>query len=105
MNVPVAILAVLVGSCAAWNPIAPAEETLRKGVRVYRLRARRWRRSPAPTLPPEAAPQASDVCFSSRVRHPANAADPLDSFATAAAFHATGFYWVYAADKAWIGRC
>ena len=29
MNVR-AILAVLVGSCAAWNPLAPAEETLRK---------------------------------------------------------------------------
>jgi hypothetical protein len=100
MNVR-AILAVLIGSCVAWNPIVPAEETLRKES-VFVAPGATLAQLARPHPRCEGAPKASDVCFSSRVRHPANAADPLDSFATAAAFHATGFYWVYSADKAWI---
>ena len=57
------------------------------------------------TQRPEGAPPLNAVCFSSRSKHPANAKDPHDTFRTAEGFHATGFYWVYAAgDKAWIAE-
>ncbi len=53
-------------------------------------------------LRPSGAPAASAVCFSSRWPRPQNAQDPYNSFTAAADFHATGFYWVYATDTAWI---
>lgn len=52
---------------------------------------------------PEGLPAKSAVCFSSRFKHPASASDPRDTFAAAAAFHATGLNWVYSGDKEWIG--
>lgn len=48
------------------------------------------------------APRYSDVCFSSRWKHPSNADDTLDTFPTAAAFHASRLDWVYSDDKTWI---
>ncbi|WP_215241509.1 hypothetical protein [Dyadobacter helix] len=48
------------------------------------------------------APRYSDVCFSSRWKHPANAADTLQTFPVAAAFHASRLDWVYNDDKTWI---
>ena len=51
------------------------------------------------------APRYSDVCFSSRRRHPANAEDLHDTFRDAKAFHATRLDWVYSFDPAWIGEC
>ena len=53
---------------------------------------------------PEGAPGYADVCFSSRIRHPANANDKHDSFRDAAAFHATRFDWVISTDREWIGE-
>jgi hypothetical protein len=53
-------------------------------------------------LRPSGVPAASAVCFSSRWPRPMNAQDPYNSFTAAADFHATGFYWVYATDTAWI---
>jgi len=54
---------------------------------------------------PAGAPKLSDVCFSSRWRHPANDEDPHDTFAAAAAFHATRLDWVYSSDPDWIAAC
>lgn len=54
-------------------------------------------------LPP-GAPKASDVCFSSRWKHPKDANDPHDTFKTAAAFHATRFVWVYTLDAAFAAE-
>lgn len=51
---------------------------------------------------PAGFPRASDVCFSSRFKHPANDKDPHDTFRTAADFHATRFYWINGPDQAWF---
>ena len=51
------------------------------------------------------APRASDVCLSSRWKHPRNAEDPYDTFVTGDAFHATRLDWVYSTDAKWIGEC
>lgn len=51
---------------------------------------------------PAGFPRPSDVCFSSRWRHPSNAKDPHDTFRAAAGFHATGFYWISGDSKAWF---
>ncbi len=54
---------------------------------------------------PPGAPRHSDVCLSSRWRHPHNDQDPHDTFRDAAAFHATRLDWVYSFDPAWIREC
>ncbi|MFV2066296.1 MAG: hypothetical protein ACC645_04900 [Pirellulales bacterium] len=51
---------------------------------------------------PAGAPKPSDVCFSSRSKHPQNDKDPHDSFRTASAFHATRFDWVYTQERAFV---
>lgn len=51
------------------------------------------------------APRYSDVCFSSRRRHPASAEDPHDTFRDARAFHASRFDWVYSTDPSYICEC
>lgn len=51
---------------------------------------------------PAGFPRASAVCFSSRFKHPANAKDPHDTFQAAAAFHATGFYWINGPSQEWF---
>lgn len=53
---------------------------------------------------PLGAPYYSDVCFSSRSRHPNSADDPYDTFREAAAFHATRLDWVYSDDLDWIAE-
>jgi hypothetical protein len=57
-----------------------------------------------PTSRPAGAPTYSDVCLSSRWKHPANAQDPHDSFETAEAFHATRFDWAYILDPEFVKR-
>ena len=57
------------------------------------------------TARPAGAPRRSDVCLSSRWRHPTNVKDPHDTFRDARAFHATRLDWVYSQDPAWIGEC
>lgn len=52
-----------------------------------------WSSLAPPVARPAGFPEPSAVCFSSRWKHPSNADDPHDTFAAAAAFHATGFYW------------
>lgn len=49
-------------------------------------------------------PKRSDVCFSSRWKHPRNADDPYETFAMARAFHATRLDWVYTSDAAFIAE-
>jgi hypothetical protein len=51
------------------------------------------------------APLPSDVCLSSRWRHPRNEDDPHDTFETGDAFHATRLDWVYSLDPQWIKSC
>jgi hypothetical protein len=53
---------------------------------------------------PAGAPGYSEVCFSSRWKHPANEQDPHNSFAAAEAFHATRFLWVYTSDPGFISE-
>jgi len=78
----------------AFVPVAGAGEPVRT---VFDIAAKR-------TLPP-AAPKPSDVCFSSRWKHPANAKDPHNTFESASAFHATRLDWVYAGgDKAFVSE-
>jgi len=52
----------------------------------------------APRKLPPGAPKPSDVCFSSRWKHPRDDKDPHDTFRTAEAFHATRLVWVYTLD-------
>ncbi len=54
-------------------------------------------------LPP-GAPKPSDVCFSSRWKHPRDAKDPYDTFQAAEAFHATRLVWVYTLDAAFAAE-
>lgn len=54
---------------------------------------------------PPGAPRYSDVCFSSRWRHPKDNKDTHDTFRDAAAFHATRLDWVYSYDPTWIREC
>jgi hypothetical protein len=51
------------------------------------------------------APLYSDVCFSSRWKHPLNPEDPHETFRDAEAFHATRLDWVYSSSPAWIKEC
>ena len=53
---------------------------------------------------PPGAPRYSDVCFSSRVPHPKDSADTLETFRAAAQFHATYLNWVYTTDADFIHR-
>ncbi|RMD95862.1 MAG: hypothetical protein D6816_19735 [Bacteroidetes bacterium] len=57
-----------------------------------------------PASHPTGAPKYSDVCFSSRVPHPKNSADSLDTFRAAAQFHATYLNWVYTTDAGFIRK-
>ncbi|MEE4312700.1 MAG: hypothetical protein V2J62_12625 [candidate division KSB1 bacterium] len=54
---------------------------------------------------PQGAPRYSDVCFSSRWRHPRSESDTLDTFETGEAFFATRLDWVYSTDPEWIAEC
>lgn len=53
---------------------------------------------------PQGAPHQSDVCFSSRMPHPSNSADTLDTFMAAQQFHATYLNWVYTTDSDFIHK-
>ncbi|MCF6283664.1 MAG: hypothetical protein L3K26_00510 [Candidatus Hydrogenedentes bacterium] len=55
-----------------------------------------------PWLRPPGAPKASDVCFSSRSKHPRNEKDPHDTFKTAEAFGVTRYLWIYTEEAAFI---
>ena len=57
-----------------------------------------------PTSRPAGAPAYSDVCFSSRWRHPTNANDPHDTFATAEAFRVSRYLWVYTSSADFIQK-
>lgn len=51
---------------------------------------------------PPGAPAYSDVCFSSRWKHPSNAEDPHNTFETAKAFSVTRYLWAYTSDAKFI---
>ena len=57
-----------------------------------------------PSTRPLGAPHYSDVCFSSRSKHPSNPDDPHNTFRDAAAFHATRLDWVYSDDMDWVAE-
>lgn len=61
---------------------------------------KRFHEIAVPRKLPPGAPKPSDVCFSSRWKHPRDEKDPHDTFKTAEAFHATRLVWVYTLDDA-----
>ena len=54
---------------------------------------------------PQFVPRYSDVCFSSRWKHPKNDNDTHNTFRDAKDFHATRLEWVYSFDPEWIKEC
>ncbi len=52
----------------------------------------------------EDIPRRSEVCFSSRFKHPVTKDDPYDTLRSITEFHGTGLYWGYVTDPAWIAK-